>query len=103
MEASPRGAGESGGVTVSDGTDSEEVLDGVSGWHRLTVTCDDRGGLLADLSEHLRAHGVDVVSAAVATDTESGQIVDSFAVRARAARRPRRGRRCGGAPPRVRE
>ena len=65
------------GVTVSDFDGSDDGR-----WHhRLTVTCDDRAGLLADLSEHLRAHEVDIVSAAVATDTESGHIVDSFAVR----------------------
>jgi UTP:GlnB (protein PII) uridylyltransferase len=71
-----------GGVVVCE-LDSEaaELHDGA--WHRLLVTCDDRAGLLADLSEHLRAHGVDIVSAAVATDTDSGLIVDSFAVRCR--------------------
>ena len=69
------------GVTVHDFDGSDDGR-----WHhRLTVTCDDRAGLLADLSEHLRAHDVDIVSAAVATDTESGHIVDSFAVRDHAA------------------
>ena len=64
------------GVTVTEFDGSDDGR-----WHhRLTVTCDDRAGLLADLSEHLRAHDVDIVSAAVATDTESGHIVDSFAV-----------------------
>jgi hypothetical protein len=85
------------GVTVHDfgggGEDPDDPDEGL--WHhRLTVTCEDRAGLLADLSEHLRAHEVDIVSAAVATDTESGHIVDSFAVRAAAAPRaapPRRG------------
>ena len=72
------------GVTVRDFCGEDDPDDAV--WHhRLTVTCDDRAGLLADLSEHLRAHDVDIVSAAVATDTESGHIVDSFAVRGHAA------------------
>jgi UTP:GlnB (protein PII) uridylyltransferase len=71
------------GVTLADAAElSANALD-EGAWHRLTVTCDDRAGLLADLSEHLRAHGVDIVSAAVATDTDSGQIVDTFAVRGR--------------------
>lgn len=86
-------SGPLGGVTVCDFGGAEEPDEGL--WHhRLTVTCDDRAGLLADLSEHLKAHEVDIVSAAVATDTESGQIVDSFAVRARRARAasPARGR-----------
>ena len=72
------------GVTVRDSS-ADDAASGLQdgAHHLLTVTCDDRAGLLADLSEHLRAHGVDIVSAAVATDTESGHIVDSFAVRAR--------------------
>lgn len=59
----------------------------VEAWHTLTVTCDDRAGLLADLSEHIRFCGVDIVSASVATDTHSGLIVDSFAVRGPQAQR----------------
>jgi hypothetical protein len=83
--------GGGGGFGAEDPGDPDEGL-----WHhRLTVTCDDRAGLLADLSEHLRAHEVDIVSAAVATDTDSGHIVDSFAVRAA----PRRELRRDAAPP----
>jgi hypothetical protein len=82
------------GITVRNSS-ADELQDGAH--HLLTVTCDDRGGLLADLSEHLRAHGVDVVSAAVATDTDSGHIVDSFAVRARSGGgRVMRARMCKG-------
>lgn len=56
--------------------------------HAVTVTCRDREGLLADLSEHIRHRGVDIVAASVATDTDSGLIVDSFAVRPAAAAPP---------------
>lgn len=69
------------GVVVSDVPDVVPGVGDERAWHLLTVTCDDRAGLLADLSEHIRCCGVDIVSASVATDTESGLIVDSFAVR----------------------
>ncbi len=83
------------GVVVSDvpAAGSRNQFDGeedeAEAWHILTVTCDDRAGLLADLSEHIRFCGVDIVRASVATDTESGLIVDSFAVRERRAAFPR--------------
>lgn len=70
------------GVVVSNAPDVLLTDDDERAWHLLTVTCDDRGGLLADLSEHIRCCGVDIVSATVATDTDSGLIVDSFAARA---------------------
>ena len=70
------------GVVCEDAT-SETCADrSHEAAHAITVTCDDRAGLLADLSEHIRTCGVDIVSATVATDTSSGFIVDSFAVRA---------------------
>ena len=60
-----------GGVTISEASDN----------HLLRVTCSDRDGLLSDLVQHIHSHGIDLVSADVATDTESGLIVDSFVVR----------------------
>ena len=60
-----------------------------AGEQQVTVTARDRPGLLADLSEHIRACGVDVVSASVATDVESGLVIDSFVVRALALLPPR--------------
>ena len=60
---------DAGGVTV--GSDGQSLV----------VTCSDRDGLLSDLVAHLRSSGVDLVSATVATDTESGLIVDTFVVR----------------------
>ena len=62
------------GVTLNDTPENGSS-------HQLNVTCPDRDGLLADLSEHIRACGVDIVSASVATDTSSGLVVDSFVVR----------------------
>lgn len=76
------------GVVVTDAPDVALENDDERAWHLLTVTCDDRSGLLADLSEHIRCCGVDIVSASVATDTDSGLIVDSFAVRAHLRSRP---------------
>jgi UTP:GlnB (protein PII) uridylyltransferase len=71
------------GVVVSDAVEApRDGPEDERAWHLLTVTCDDRTGLLADLSEHIRYCGVDIVSASVATDTDSGLIVDSFAVSA---------------------
>lgn len=48
--------------------------------HTLVITARDRAGLLADLSQHCRASGVDIVSASVATEESSGLVVDSFVV-----------------------
>jgi UTP:GlnB (protein PII) uridylyltransferase len=75
------GASPTPGVVVADVPPDVLTDDDERAWHLLTVTCDDRGGLLADLSEHIRCCGVDIVSATVATDTDSGLIVDSFAAR----------------------
>ena len=76
------GAGDARGVVVCDAPDVLLADDDERAWHLLTVTCDDRGGLLADLSEHIRCCGDDNVSATVATDTDSGLIVDCFWARA---------------------
>ena len=80
MQAAPVTEPVAGGVTISEADSGEEH-------HLITVVCPDRKGLLSQLSEHLRALQVDVVHASVATDTESGHVVDAFAVRSEGPKR----------------